>query len=205
MPTPNTHHASTQTTLSPEQYLSLPARQKLRAHAKAEAYRLDSRRAWTDHLIVEIMLGSGLRSQEVCDLTLADLPWTHRTFVLYVRCGKKGKARTVDLNSRVAGLICRYIRRFRPGAGNSEPLFVGCHGTKLRYHVLYDKIRRLGLQVGLQIHPHMLRHSFAVWLYSIEHDILNVQKQLGHSNLDDTMIYARTDSEASRRQAAAMQ
>lgn len=192
------------TTLSPEQYLDAARRERLREYARARAKELDSQRARTDEMLVELMLGSGLRAQEVCDLALADTPAVHRTAVLYVRCGKRDKARTVDINGRLAVRIIRYARRFRAGAAKEEPLFLGCHGKALRYHVLWDKIKRLGAAVNLDIHPHLLRHSYATWLYSIERDILNVQKQLGHSDLETTLIYARTHDAASRRQAQGM-
>ena len=192
------------TTLSPEQYLDPARRERLREYARARAAELDSQRARTDELLVELMLGSGLRAQEVCDLALADTPAVHRTAVLYVRCGKRDKARTVDINGRLAVRIIRYARRFRAGAAKEEPLFLGCHGKALRYHVLYDKIRRMGEAIGVQLHPHTLRSSFAVWMYSIERDILAVQRALGHSDLETTMIYARTCDNAVRRQMSKM-
>jgi integrase len=192
------------TTLAPDQYLDAARRERLREYARTQARKLDSQRARTDELLVELMLGSGLRAQEVCDLTLADTPAVHRSACVYVRHGKGDKARRVDINGRLAVRIVRYARQFRDGAAEADPLFLGCHGRKLRYHVLYDKAKRLGRLAGVELHPHSLRHSYAVWLYEQEHDILNVQKQLGHADLETTMVYARTCDGASRRQASTM-
>jgi integrase/recombinase XerD len=53
-------------------------------------------------------------------------------------------------------------------------------------------VKRRGDKAGLQhkdVHPHMLRHTFATELYRQTKDIRLVQKALGHSDLSTTMIY----------------
>jgi integrase/recombinase XerD len=53
-------------------------------------------------------------------------------------------------------------------------------------------VKRRGNKAGIQhkdVHPHMLRHTFATELYRQTKDIRLVQKALGHSDLSTTMIY----------------
>lgn len=48
--------------------------------------------------------------------------------------------------------------------------------------------------------PHMLRHTFAVKLYAVGRDIVNVADQLGHADTRTTEIYAKTRSSARIKQ-----
>ena len=53
-------------------------------------------------------------------------------------------------------------------------------------------VKRRGQKAGLghkDVHPHMLRHTFATELYRQTKDIRLVQKALGHADLSTTMIY----------------
>ena len=186
--------------LDPEKYLSIEQLTQLREYARAESDRLKSRRARTDWLIVEILCLSGLRASECCALTIADLPCAHKKLLLEVRDGKGKVSRAVHVSQTLADLIEVYVRQYRATAKPGESLFIGCHGERLRYRTLYAKIKRLGNAVGIKLRPHMLRHSFATWLYSVEHDLLFVRDQLGHADVRTTTIYARTGSAAIRRQ-----
>jgi len=202
------HHAPP-AALDPEMYLSADQLAQLREYARAQSDQYKSLRARTDHLIVEILALAGLRAAEVCGLRIADLPVTHRKPCLIVRAGKgsKGKGpkrRSVDISKHLSDLIEVYCRQYRPDAGPHDPLFLGCHGKPLNYRVLYNKVRRLGSACGLQVYPHMLRHSAAVAMYALEHDLLWVQRQLGHSDPRTTTIYAQTTDPAARRQADRM-
>lgn len=46
-----------------------------------------------------------------------------------------------------------------------------------------------------KVYPHNLRHLFAVTYYSIEKNLAHLADILGHSNIETTRIYTRTDSQ----------
>jgi len=68
----------------------------------------------------------------------------------------------------------------------------------------YQKIRRLGREVGLKLSPHVLRHTYAMKLYAQEKDLLLTSQQLGHASPTTTAIYARSYTGDAARQIAAL-
>ena len=54
----------------------------------------------------------------------------------------------------------------------------------------------IGLRAGLQkrVGPHRFRHTFATGLFRETKDLLLVQEQLGHSSVNTTAVYAKTDN-----------
>jgi integrase len=68
----------------------------------------------------------------------------------------------------------------------------GCEFTGDAVHArLAQLARRLG--VGVHVHPHMLRHSFASHLLQSSGDLRAVQELLGHANITTTQVYTRLD------------
>ena len=69
----------------------------------------------------------------------------------------------------------------------------------------YSKIGCIGEKTEIKLHPHILRHTYATKLYSIEKDLRFVQDQLGHTSPETTSIYARTSQDDRKRQVEAME
>jgi integrase/recombinase XerD len=85
----------------------------------------------------------------------------------------------------------RRWRAQRPQSANGL-LFTTLKGTPIHASALRAMVKRRGTKAGLRhkdVHPHMLRHTFATELYRQTKDIRLVQKALGHSDLSTTMIY----------------
>lgn len=190
--------------LSPDKYLTDEQLRKLRQYVKdqADLARVrGSSRAVIDELIVEIVVNSGLRAQELCDLTIADTPFNHGKDVLWVQNGKGGKSREVPIPSHLSKRIKNFVRSRRTNANQNETLLANYEGAPLHYRTLYEKIRRLTKQAGCGAkHPHVLRHTYAMRLYALERDLRLVQRLLGHARSTTTEIYADTNPEDARRQ-----
>lgn len=135
--------------------------------------------------MITLMLNAGLRSAEVLALRLCDIDWTDGK--LTVRNGKGGKDRTLWLSPEDLELLKSW-RAVRP-AGNG--LFSTLKGEHIHDSYLRTMVKREARQAGIEkdVHPHMLRHTFATDLYRKTKNILLVQKALGHSDLATTMIY----------------
>lgn len=194
--------------LSPEQYLSKKQAVRLIKYVSLEANeakRWGRKRAVINELIIDLLLHSGLRASELCQLSIEDLPYTHEKDELFVRTGKGNISRTVELPKRLVQKLNKFIRIHRKNAKPKEPLFVGERGKRLSYSGLYSRIKTIGEGVGLpNLHPHTLRHTFATLLYGIERDLFNVADQLGHSSTDTTKVYAKTNNESRKKQAEAL-
>jgi len=105
-----------------------------------------------DLALIAIMLDTGLRLSEVTALTVNDISEC-RTIRVF---GKGRKWRTVALGSTSSLALSRWLR-VRPTS--SESVWTGPNGPLSTTGIRKVIIRR-GLQSGIQIHPHQLRHTF---------------------------------------------
>jgi len=195
--------------LPPDRFLTQHEERRLRQYVqiRAEAARLHRGgiRFVTDEAIVLTLLGTGLRASELCALEIRDTPIGHGHEALYVRRGKGDVERVLEIGPRLHRQLCHYIRRYRPGAGSRDPVFLNEAKRPLNYHNLWRRIRRIGREIGLDLHPHTLRHTHFTRLYAIEHDLRHCQDRAGHKDPKTTAVYAATESKARRRQLQALE
>jgi integrase/recombinase XerD len=195
--------------LLPDKYLSETQLKRLRQYVKGMAdlaRQRGSMRAIIDELVIELLVNTGLRASELCDLNIGDLPMAHGKEAVWVRDGKGSVARTVDIPESVQKRLERFVKLYRKGAGPDGPLLISAKGGRMIYRSLYEKIKKLGRQSGIgKLHPHMLRHTYGTRLYNVEQDLRFVQDQLGHASPTTTAIYAKTNAKARRRQLEALE
>jgi integrase/recombinase XerD len=173
-------------------------RRKLpRALSPREAERLieaaagTTPRALRDAALVELLYGGGLRVSEAVGLERAGVDLDERL----VRCtGKGNKQRVVPIGRSAAEALRRYLSRGRPylDRRHRPELFLNAHGGPLTRAGAFLILRRLAERAGLepeQIHPHLLRHSFATHLLEGGADLRSVQEMLGHADLATTEVY----------------
>jgi site-specific recombinase XerD len=195
--------------LTPDKYLSEDQLKKLRRHVRdmADVARMrGSRRNVVNELIIELLVGTGLRASELCQLNIADLPVAHGKDSIWVRNGKGNVVRTVDINDKLTKRIARYVRLYRKNSKPNSPLLLSeWKGQRISYQGLYTRIKRIGERAGIgKLHPHILRHTYLTRLYNVEHDLRFVQDQAGHASPTTTAIYAKTNSKARKRQVEAL-
>lgn len=155
-----------------------------------------------DRAIILVLLDTGIRAAELCDLLLGDVDM--KTGAAQVRRGKGDKGRTVYLGNLAREGLWRYVAKrkdTRPG----DPLF---ETTK---HSAMDRnaLRKLLLAAGERaeivepVTPHRLRHTFAINYLRNGGDVYTLQRLLGHSTMEMVRRYlalAQTDiAEAHRR------
>lgn len=146
-------------------------------------------------MIVELLLGSGLRVSEACTLVVGDIHLEGDRPAVFVRHGKGGRPRLVPISSRLASDLLEFLEH-KPAWGEpldaDQPLFVGQHGASLTRFGLTKiwkaTLRSSGLPESWGIHA--TRHSYAVEIYRLTRDLRLTQRLLGHSSVVTTMVYA---------------
>ena len=140
--------------------------------------------------IVETIYACGLRISECCDLLIDNID--RKQMILRV-IGKGNKERIIPYYPRLNELFDLYIKEYRNEyADSSFPyLFVSTRKGKISPRSVQLMLEDVKIKSGLQIdiHPHMLRHSFATHLLDNGADLRTVQELLGHANLSTTQLY----------------
>jgi len=139
-----------------------------------------------DKAIIETIYSAGLRVSELVALNIEDLD----EFSEVLRIAGKGKKeRLCPLGSKAIEAIGHYLPMRR--AGQSGPLFINRHGTRISDRSVRRKLDKYLLAAGIDpgVSPHTLRHSFATHMLNAGADLRSVQELLGHSSLSTTQIY----------------
>lgn len=157
-------------------------------------------------VLFELLLGSGLRASECCELEIRDIGIYDGKSQIDVRTGKGAKRRSVIIGLRLKEILKDYLKftviELNTGEiKKDEPLFLNRRGKKLTYQNLYDRILIIRARSGVKcLHTHALRHTFGTYLYNCKKDLEYVRQQLGHSNINTTRIYAKTLSKSKLEQ-----
>ena len=134
-----------------------------------------------DRLMVLLLLDCGLRVSEVCKLRKGDINFEDGVALIH---GKGSKEREVVLSDRC-------IEALR-GTFQSETDFILFNQqlAPLNSRSVFRFLKQIGKSAGLNVHPHLLRHSFATNLRRRGADLLIIRDALGHSSVSTTEIYA---------------
>lgn len=147
-----------------------------------------------DLAMFELFYSSGIRLSELAQLNLTDIDLTDKS--LMVRSGKGGKSRMLPIGSKAVAAINTWLEhRIKSVTSTETALFISTRGTRLGQRSIELRLKQWCKKKGIaeNIHPHMLRHSFATHLLESSQDLRAVQELLGHSNISTTQIYTHLD------------
>lgn len=146
-----------------------------------------------DAAMIELAYSSGLRLSELVSVRLDDLNLELGQLRVL---GKGAKQRDLP----VGRLACQAIQRWLPAREKlmreQHPfLFIGRHGGAIGARAIQLRWRQLARHYGLSqdLHPHVLRHSFATHLLESSGDLRAVQELLGHADISTTQVYTHLD------------
>ncbi len=164
-----------------------------------EAPRVDRPQGVRDRALLEVMYGSGLRVSETVGLEEGHLDLQEGA--VRVR-GKGAKDRVVPLTRAAVMWLARYMDEVRPlwNVRGTSRVFLTRRGRPLDRVEVWKLLRRYARKAGItkNVHPHMLRHSFATHLLMGGMDLRTLQALLGHASLNTTQIYTHLDLERLR-------
>lgn len=161
--------------------------------ARLLAFRVDDSLSARDKAIMELFYSSGLRLAELVGLSLGDVDLKDRTVRVL---GKGSRTRIVPVGRQAVAALTRWLTE-RAALAKPEvaALFVGQSGRPLSVRAVQLRVGAWGRRqgIGVHIHPHMFRHSFATHLLESSGNLRAVQELLGHANIGTTQIYTHLD------------
>ena len=147
----------------------------------------DACKCTRDLAIIDLLYSTGMRVGELVNLNRSDVNFELRECIVF---GKGGKERKVYFDAKAKLHLQEYLN----GRVDDNPaLFVTLDKPfeRLKISGVEIRVRSLGKSVGLtKIHPHKFRRSMATRAIDKGMPIEQVQKILGHSQIDTTMQYA---------------
>ena len=148
-----------------------------------------------NRLIVELIYSCGLRISELCSLRTDSFDY-ESGFVRVL--GKGSKQRSVPFGIPVQLQIEQYLKDIRPQLtkkNNPPELIVSRNGRPLTRARVWQFLKDAALRAGIQknLHPHVLRHSFASHLLANNADLRVIQELLGHADISTTQIYTHVE------------
>jgi site-specific recombinase XerD len=157
-------------------------------------------RGLRDRAMLELLYGGGLRVSELVALDTGQVRLEEGEAIVH---GKGAKERVVFFGMPAMDALEAYLRdgrtallaaaeeRHEPARIDRAALFVNRSGGRLTARSVQSLIKRYAVAAGIpeDVHPHLLRHSFATHLLDGGADLRIVQELLGHSSANTTQIY----------------
>lgn len=174
------------------------------ATALMEASAVQSAEGLRDHAILELFYSSGLRLSELVGLDIAYVEangyrsagWLDLTAAEVTVLGKGKRMRTVPVGRKAIEAIDAWLAVRGPFVkADTHPLFLSARGARMSPNAVRERVKRAALTAGIpaNVHPHVLRHSFATHLLQSSGDLRAVQELLGHASVAATQIYTSLD------------
>jgi len=140
--------------------------------------------------ILSLVWDSGARVSDITNLKPGELNISKKEII--IKNGKGGVDRILSFSEYTQDLFKKY-KTDRP---KGKYFFSTLKGNKLDRIYLYSMVRRYAKRVGItkKVGMHTLRHSFALNFYkNSNHDLIRLQKILGHKDIRNTQIYCYID------------
>ena len=146
-----------------------------------------------DRAILELFYSCGLRLAELVSLDINDLD---RGDALLRVTGKGNKTRLLPVGQFALDALQAWMKARQSIKGVDEKaLFVSRGGQRISRRTVQARIKLWArrLQLPVEVHPHMLRHSFASHILESSGDLRAVQELLGHADISTTQVYTHLD------------
>ncbi|MDC1311031.1 tyrosine recombinase XerC [Burkholderiales bacterium] len=146
-----------------------------------------------DQAMFELCYSSGLRLSELASVTMRELDLNDGTIRV---TGKGNKTRIVPVGQKANVAIRQWIK-FQKNLNKpiTHLLFPNKNNQPMSSRTIQHRLslwtKKRGL--GQNVHPHMLRHSFASHLLQSSGDLRAVQEMLGHASISTTQVYTHLD------------
>lgn len=169
---------------------------KLNHLLDSDLYFDDSFGGVRDHLVIELLFGTGIRLTELMQLKDTDIDIYNSTIKVL---GKRNKERIIPINKQLINQLNTYIDLKKLQNFNNKllNLIVTNTGTaaypKLIYRIVATYLNHI--TTNDKKSPHVLRHSYATSLLNAGADLNAIKELLGHASLAATQVYTHNSIE----------
>ncbi|GGG95807.1 tyrosine-type recombinase/integrase [Pedobacter zeae] len=149
-----------------------------------------------DHLVIELLFGTGMRLTELLQLKDSDIDVYSGTIKVL---GKRNKERIIPVNKQLINQVNNYIelKKIQNFNNNLRILIVTNTGAagypKLIYRIVTSYLNYISTNEKKS--PHVLRHSYATSLLNAGADLNAIKELLGHASLAATQVYTHNSIE----------
>lgn len=142
-----------------------------------------------NYLVLELLYATGLRLSELVNIKRSDIDFDNQLIKVV---GKGNKERICLFYPSISQ---RIIELFN--LTNSEYLFVNKFGNQISQRSIQNILKKIEKESGsfVELHPHLLRHSFASNMLANGADLMTIKEILGHELLSTTEIYLHLSDE----------
>jgi integrase/recombinase XerD len=153
----------------------------------SHAYRMGGVRG----LLVKTLFQTGARVSEFVNITVEDFFFDEQ--MILIAKAKGGKSRYVPILPELAQELKTYL-----DIRHAEYLFDTTHHHRYSPRRIQQIMKETTAEAGItkRVYPHLLRHSVAQTLLNRGMPLEQIQKFLGHANLETTQIYAESSTES---------
>ncbi|TCD11180.1 integrase [Pedobacter frigidisoli] len=170
--------------------------QKMDQLLDSENYFDESFSSVRDHLVMELLFGTGMRLAELIQLKDSDVDTFSGTIKVL---GKRNKERIIPINKQLINQVNTYIelKKLQNFDNNLLNLIVSNTGAssypKLIYRIVTSNLNHISTNEKKS--PHVLRHSYATTLLNAGADLNAIKELLGHASLAATQVYTHNSIE----------
>ena len=146
-----------------------------------------------NRLIMELLYATGVRVSELVNIKISDIDINNRSIKVI---GKGNKERIVFFNEVTKKIMKEYLN-LSSDIRKDNYLIINNHGEGITTRSIQLIINKVIKETSIikNIHPHILRHTFATHLLNNGCDLLTVQELLGHVSISTTGIYTHVTKE----------
>jgi site-specific recombinase XerD len=151
-------------------------------------------KGYRDKAMFKLMLRTGLRVEEVANLTLQAIDLKSRKIFVYN--GKGNKDRVVYISNDAFNALFKYLR-VRPSTRTKKVFLVekGPYtGKPISVRGIQKRIEYYAGKAGLKVTCHQLRHTMATQLLNADADLVTIQDLLGHTRIKTTQRYCKVSN-----------